>query len=97
MTAIKSVSLSKEDFTWSQESVLAKMDEKIIKCRAGLLIDLVKAWNELEKVTNLDKKNVKGSLAHLVFSMKNIVPPSILDKIVDHAVSQINTGYGNEV
>lgn len=82
-TAIKSSSLSKEDFTWSGESALARMSESLIKNRVSLLIDLLKAWNAVEKVTNLSNKDVKGTLANLVFSMKNIVPASILDKIVD--------------
>ncbi len=59
------------------------MDDYVIKTRCMLLQSLVKAWIDLQKNVDLKDKNIEGSFAHLLFSKKHIIPPSILSKIVD--------------
>lgn len=88
---LKPASVDLAEFTWSKESAIAKKSERIIKMRSGLLIELVKAWYTVQKFVNLDEKNVEGSLGHIIFSTKSIVPPSILSKIVDEAVTEISS------
>lgn len=72
---------------------MAKKGEKILKLRAKLLLKLVKAWVSLEKITSLQDKDIEGTMGHLLFSKKHIVPPTVLSTIVDEATNQISYEY----
>lgn len=72
---------------------MAKKGEKLLKMRAKLLLKLVKAWVNLNEITSLDGKDVEGTLAHLLFSNKHLVPSTVLSKIVDEAIDQVGNEY----
>ena len=90
---IKASSIDTDSFTWSKESAMAKTGEKLLKMRAKLLLKLVKAWVSLEKIASLDDKEVEGTLAHLLFSNKHLIPPTVLSTIVDSAVESVGYEY----
>lgn len=96
-TMIKTRTINPSEFTWGTENALAKKDEKAVKLRCKLLLSLVKAWQTIEKVTDLANKNDKGSIANLLFSSKYLVPPSVLSVIVDKACAEVDSGYGPSV
>lgn len=84
-TQIKPRTINPSEFTWGSESALAKKDEKVIKLRCKLLLSLVKAWQQIEKISGLGNKNVPGSVGNILFTTKYLVPPSVLSVIVDKA------------
>jgi len=74
-----------------------KKNEEVIKLRCKLLISLVKAWLVVSKISDLSDKETPGTLSHLQFQMKFLVPPTVLGKLVDEAVEKLGTGYAREV
>ena len=85
VVALKPSSINPADFTISKELPLMKKDDEVLRLRCKLLISLVKAWLVLNKISTMEDKDTEGSLAHLQFAMKFLVPSSVLNKIVDEA------------
>jgi len=46
-------------------------------------LKLVKAWSTLESISDLQDKEIPGTIGNMLFTYKYLVPPSVLSKIVD--------------
>jgi len=74
---------TRSEFTWAKDSALAKKDESVLKLRCKLLLKVVKSWATLQSISDLQDREIPGTIGNILFKNKYLVPPSVLSKIVD--------------
>ena len=58
---------------------------------------MVKSWATLQSISDLQDREMPGSIGNILFKNKYLVPPSVLSKIVDEACALVDGGSSLEV